>query len=84
VAWIKLPNGCWVTEPPKHCANGHSFTPGDIRTYHESWAGCWCTAAVAADDARPGHDVYECKTCQEVTTVPEVQRPRQAGRLRRL
>lgn len=74
---VKLPTGGWVTRPPEHCANGHPFTPGDVTSYHERWAGCWCAAAVAADDDRPGHDTFECKTCGHVTVEPPCTDPGQ-------
>jgi len=71
---IQLEDGSWVTRPPEHCANGHPFRPGDIRTYSEAWFGCWCDGAQSRDK-RPGHTQYTCKRCDAVTLVPACTDP---------
>jgi hypothetical protein len=59
----------WLHEPPAECPNGHPWAPGR-RAYAQGWFGCWCAAAEAAAEPRPGHLEFTCRACGGVVLVP--------------
>jgi hypothetical protein len=63
----------WVTRPPERCPQGHPWSAGN-GGYGEGYYQCGCDGA-SSDGERPGHSVYTCKTCGDVTLVPACTDP---------
>jgi hypothetical protein len=67
----------WIEQAPERCPEGHTWTLGDVGSYHENWYACWCAGARSRREGRPGNHTFTCAICNAQITDPPCVDPTQ-------